>query len=155
MNQWVLGLEAGIMKTWLDANDNVSPFFPVTDRWSSKVNWIGSVTPRVGFAAGNFLVYGKGGWAVARVNDYVHDFNDFVDFKATRSGWTLGGGVEYMVMPNWILGVEYNHFDFGSANVNMASTSLTTGAVQAFGTNHDLKVTVDAVQGRISYKFGP
>jgi outer membrane immunogenic protein len=152
-SQWVLGVEGGFAKSWLNADEVVSPFFPTSDRFSSSVKWIGTVTPRVGFAAGSFLIYGKGGWAVTRLTEYIHDTSDFVDFKTTRSGWTLGAGVEYMVMPNWILGVEYNHYDFGSANVNMASTNFAGGTFFP-GTDHDLKVTVDAVQGRISYKFG-
>ena len=154
MGQWVFGLEGGITKTWLDSSNNVSPFFPVNDRWSSKVSWIGTITPRLGYAFGNILLYGKGGWAIARVNDYVNDTVDFVDFNTTRSGWTLGAGIEYMFTPNWILGVEYNHYDFGSANVTASSTPIAGGATFFPGTNHDFKVTVDAVQGRLSYKFG-
>lgn len=154
IGQWVLGLEGGIMKTWLDSSNNTSPFFPVTDRWTSKVSWIGTVTPRLGFTAGSFLFYGKGGWAVARVSDYVQDTVDFVDFKTTRSGWTLGAGVEYMLTPNWIVGLEYNHYDFGKSNVTMSSTPFSGAAPFFPGTNHDFKVTVDAVQARVSYKLG-
>jgi outer membrane immunogenic protein len=153
VGQWVLGLEGGITKSWLDSSDKISPFFPASDRWTSKVSWIAAVTPRVGVAFGNVLVYGKGGVAFAHLSDYVHDFADFVDFSTTRTGWTLGGGVEYMVVPNWIVGLEYNHFDFGSANVNMASTNFAGGTFYP-GTNHDFKVTADALQARLSYKFG-
>src|SRR5262245_36530837 len=106
INQFVIGLEGSIAKPWVYANEVRSPFFSASDRWSSKVSWIAAVTPRLGFAASNFLIYGKGGWAYAKAKDRVHDNSDFVDSgNLSRNGLTAGGGVEYMFMPNWIIGV--------------------------------------------------
>jgi len=88
VNQLVIGIEGSIAKPWVSANDAISPFFPDTDRWSSKVNWIATVTPRLGFAATNFLIYGKGGWAYANAKEFVQDGNDFVDTgNLSLSGW--------------------------------------------------------------------
>ena len=35
----------------------------------------------------------------------------------TRSGWTVGAGIEHALAPNWSVKVEYNYLDFGSKDV--------------------------------------
>ena len=37
------------------------------------------------------------------------------DFNVRLMAWTVGGGVEYMLSPNWTMKVEYLHFDFNNA----------------------------------------
>ncbi len=32
----------------------------------------------------------------------------------TFTGWTLGGGLEYLVSPGWSVKAEYQYFDFGT-----------------------------------------
>lgn len=149
--QWVFGVEGSLAKTWLQ-RDQVSPFFPATDTWRSEVEWIGTVTGRIGYAWNNVLGYAKGGWAIARLNDHVQDLADFVDVSRTRSGWTVGGGIEWAFAPNWTFGVEYNYYQF-STNVTEAST-LFAGGTFFPGTNHDLDVAVQSVIGKFSYKWG-
>lgn len=39
-------------------------------------------------------------------------------FSGTRTGWTVGGGVEGMLTPNLIARVEYRYSDFGHQNLN-------------------------------------
>ena len=148
---WVFGAEASLAKTWLSQNQ-VSPFFPATDTWRSEVEWIGTVTGRIGYAWNNVLGYAKGGWAVARLNDYVQDTVDFVDVSRTRSGWTLGGGVEWAFAPNWTLGIEYNYFEFNT-NITESSTLLGGGGTFFPGTDHDLDVRVQSVIAKLSYKW--
>jgi outer membrane immunogenic protein len=74
------------------------------------------------------LLYFKGGAAWAR--------NDFSDAdpaaappfsgqaSATRSGWTIGAGVEYALQRNWSLFAEYNYLDFGRQNVALTYNSI-------------------------------
>ena len=151
--QWVFGIDGAMMKTWLDSGAQTSPFFPATDTFQSKIDWIATATGRVGYAWNNVLGYVKGGWAYTSFNDFVQDTNDFVDADGKKSGWTLGGGVEFALSPNWIFGVEYNYYDFGSINVNQASTNFSGGTFTP-GTDHNLDLTVQTVLGRLTYKFG-
>lgn len=143
----VFGVEAGIAKAWLDSKEQQSPYFS-TDRWSSEVEWIGSVTPRVGIALGDSLVYAKGGWAFGEVKDFAIDTidpSDQISSSDTRNGWTIGGGAEFKLKPNLVLGVEYNYYDLGSENI--VSTVDPTA-------DYDYDVTVQAVTARLSYRFG-
>jgi outer membrane immunogenic protein len=151
----VFGIEAGAAKTWLEANEVESPFFPVADVWSSRVKWLGSVTPRVGFTHDRALVYVKGGWAFGEVEDRVeHIDTDFVSASDTRNGWTIGGGAEFKLTDNIILGAEYNYYDLGDAKIDKESREIPGGGPAGFGTNHDFDVTVHAVTARLSFKFG-
>jgi outer membrane immunogenic protein len=149
--QWVAGVEGAITKTWLDSGTKRDPFFN-DDRWHSELDWIGAVTGRLGFATNNWLWYGKAGWAWSRVHDHVEHPIDFVDQSRDIDGWTAGLGLEYG-WTNWVLGIEYNHYDFGAAHVAARRTNFVGRNLVTPGTNHDLDVTVDTLMARLSYKW--
>ncbi len=152
--QWVYGLELSATRGWLKSGDVISPFFPTSDVFSSEVRWFGSVTGRLGWAANNWLFYGKGGWAIASAKDQIQDPGDFISERETLNGWTAGAGIEYGITQNWIFGVEYNHYDFGSAGINTFVRNINTGVLSTSSfTNHDFGVTVDTVTARLSYKW--
>lgn len=154
---WVFGLEGSASWTDVKQGDVVSPFFPLTDRFSSRLEWMATVTPRLGYAFNNWLFYAKGGVAFAsikaRIQDNVTLGGDFNERTTTQTGWTIGGGLEYAFAPNWILGVEGNYYDFGTFNVNQQSL-LNSGAPAGVFSNHDVNTQMWSVLGRISYKFG-
>ena len=83
---------------------------------SDNIRGLGSVTGRVGFVANSALIYAKGGyaWANNKLDITVAGVN-FSDSKM-HSGWTLGGGVEYMFVPKWSVKAEYMYSDFASVN---------------------------------------
>ena len=62
---------------------------------------------------------------------------------ARHSGWYLGGGVEMMATMNFIVGVEYKHFEFGPANNQPTDIPIDTQRV---------KTTADAVFLRLTIK---
>lgn len=151
--QWVFGIEGAMMKTWLNSGVQTSPFYPTSDTWQSKLDWVATVTGRVGYAWNNVLGYVKGGWAYSSYNEYVQDLSDYVNVSGKKSGWTLGGGVEFALSPNWIFGVEYNYYDFGSININASSVLFSGGSFYP-GTDHNLDLNVQTVLARLTYKFG-
>jgi outer membrane immunogenic protein len=97
-----------------------------------RVDWLGTLRGRLGWlVTPTFLIYGDGGLAYGGVrgSTNVHAFftpggpNSFANawtdasgsLSTTRVGWTAGGGVEWMFMPNWSLKVEYLYYDLGHA----------------------------------------
>ncbi|MBN9586718.1 MAG: hypothetical protein BGN84_01150 [Afipia sp. 62-7] len=93
----------------------------------------------------NILAYVKGGGAWTRNNySFIENNQPTINVSASRSGWTIGGGVEYGFHPNWTLGIEYNHVDFGSSDL-----TLQPGWIIAA----DQKI--DIVTARINYRFAP
>ena len=80
---------------------------------TSQYRWLGSVRGRLGYAFDNWLLFGTGGWAFTNIR-HTNDFGAGDSFDNNRSGWTVGGGIEYALTPNWTTRLDYRYFDFGS-----------------------------------------
>ena len=150
---WVLGLEANFEAANLKV-DKTSIYYPTTDAWHSKVSGIVTATGRIGYAMNAWLPYLRGGYATAKLKSRMDDNTaaaNFVENSSWYNGWTIGGGMEYMLTPNWILGAEYNYMNFGSKTWNGVSTT----AAGAFVSNESFreKLSISTVTARVSYKF--
>lgn len=112
-----------------------------------KIDALGSVTGRLGYAWGPALLYVKGGyaWADNRVTATLSTPLLVLSASESRfhSGWTVGGGLEYLFAPSWSGKVEYMFADYGSATYGGA---LIPGG---FG----LSSTVHTIKGGINYHF--
>ena len=110
------------------------------------------MTGRVGFtAAPTVLVYAKGGGAWVR-DDYTLTAlagAAVANASANPSGWTVGGGVEWVVAGNWTAFAEYNYLDFGTPGVSF--TSNLGGAALPI----NIKQNVNSFLVGINYRFGP
>jgi outer membrane immunogenic protein len=138
---WLVGIEADIQGI-VENHGTGSVFefgqpvgFPTelivsTDTATKRLDYLGTVRGRLGWlVTPTLLLYGGGGLAYGGVNASVHvlqqdldtlasDFSafysSFASVSTTRVGWTAGGGVEWMFLPNWSLKVEYLYYDLGS-----------------------------------------
>jgi outer membrane immunogenic protein len=84
----------------------------------TNLNWIGTVRGQLGYAvgsSGNWLPYVTGGLAFGNVNAF--DALTPASGNATLAGWTAGVGVATMVIPQWVIKLEYLHIDLGSSNL--------------------------------------
>jgi outer membrane immunogenic protein len=102
------------------------------------------------------LLYGTGGLAwtrfvqervTSRVGESFGNTTPIWEF-----GWVAGvGGEARLWDSNWLLRVEYLHYDFG--NSGSFSSSFATGPFstsESFTTGH---LTTDVVRAGLSYKF--
>jgi len=121
----------------------------------TRTNWFDTLTGRVGYSfTPGWLIYGQGGgaWANAEANLTVS--NAVTTFASsgqsrTRSGWTAGGGVEWMFAPHWSAFLEGNYMDFGSNDQTVfASVSCPAGC--AFSA----KTTAATALVGVNYRFG-
>jgi len=139
-----------------------------------STDWLLTLRPRLGFTAGNALFYATGGLAVTneKVNQTTGVLNGGTftsSISETRLGWTIGGGIEYMLTPNWTIRAEYLHLDFGTASgpgVNNVPTgvlgnlpctagqAVITGPVVYTGCSISSRLTAEIVRAGITYKFG-
>ena len=62
LGQWIFGAELSFSGTGL-SQTTTSPFFPATDTFSTKLNWLLTVEGRIGYTWDRVMVFGKGGWA--------------------------------------------------------------------------------------------
>jgi outer membrane immunogenic protein len=138
---WVVGIEGDV--SWLGANGSGPCVGGGT--CSSDVKWLSTVTGRAGYAWGATLLYAKGGAAFAK-DDYLAQFGPFTASAGdTRSGWTVGGGLEYGFTPNLSAKVEYNYLNLGTDRV-----TLGTGAAAAV---QDIRQDMHAVKVGVNYRF--
>ena len=111
---------------------------------SKRLDYIGTVRGRLGYlVTPTLLAYVTGGLAYGGVQSRTTIFqgNSLVSiapaallpsfasgtFSDTRVGWTVGGGLEWMFLPNWSAKVEYFHYDLGT--VTYAISPLVTGVI--------------------------
>ena len=143
----VLGAEATLSDTTLSGDFRSVKSPAVT--YSTDVNSIVTVTGRLGFAADQWLVYAKAGWAGAQVDISGRNtaLPDSFSFDDRRNGWTVGAGLEYKVARNIGLGVEYSFIDLGSQHYH----SATALAIPVNIVDHD--VQVQSLTARLNFHF--
>ncbi|MGJ0507254.1 MAG: alginate export family protein [Methylocystis sp.] len=94
---------------------------------NTTLNYLGTVRGRLGYVFTPTLqLYGTGGLAYGGVISNTALFTQpgspkpawtlaDAGYQKTLVGWTAGGGVEWMFMPNWSVKAEYLHYDLGNA----------------------------------------
>ena len=77
--------------------------------------WFDTLTGRVGYAVQPaWLLYFQGGAAWAHTSTNFSVLLLVGQTSNSRTGWTIGGGVEWMFAPHWSAFLEGNYMDFGS-----------------------------------------
>lgn len=100
----------------------------------STPRWYATATAKIGFAANDFLFYAKGGAALMNVR-YTQQVTagsvqSAQTLVANRSGFTVGGGVEFGMTENLSVRAEYDFLDFGTKNYNFNNLiALPAGGV--------------------------
>jgi outer membrane immunogenic protein len=107
-----------------------------------RLNWFGTVRGRVGATAGSALFYVTGGFAYgeversarvagstvgAIVGNTVNTFAGSFNNTSTKTGWTVGGGVEGKLFGGWSAKAEYLYVDLGSTRDSFNTVYLTGG----------------------------
>jgi len=123
---WVWGIEAdidgrgGSDLVSIPGAGGATGGFRILD---SHPKWLATVRPRVGAAFDNILLYATGGLAVGevRVNHTLLDppggSTSVFSTSSTRSGWTVGAGLEYAVARPWSVKLEYLYVDLGTTTL--------------------------------------
>ena len=94
-----------------------------------KINSFGSVTGRAGYALDAALIYAKGGFAWANRKDSISAFGTTISDSQSHTGYTIGGGLEYLFTPNWSAKGEYMFTSLGGETYNLLGGSLDSGNI--------------------------
>ncbi len=99
------------------------------------------MTGRAGFAMDAVLLYAKGGfaWANNKTTFTLPEFGVSISDSHTHTGYTLGGGLEYLFTPSWSAKAEYMYTSLGSENYNLLGEQLASGNIDF----HTIKVGVN------------
>jgi len=149
---WLVGVEGeigylGLDRTDVDWDDTV--FVGV------KASWYGTARGRFAYVTGPSLLYVTGGVAFVNIEDTfggVSSINGatFVaptTSSSTRTGWTLGGGVETKLSRNWSVKSEYLYIDAGS-------TSFASNPFGASGRATTFDHRFHIIKSGLNYQFG-
>ena len=169
--------------TWTDISKSYAYFGPVIpgvntapdpSNLRQRLDYLGTVTGRLGYAFDRVLVYGTGGFAYGNVNYSAGFFNPAGTlayagkYNDMETGYVYGGGIEWAIPTdnflnrfNFVGGligasaltlkVEYLHYDLGSRNVLVNATGfapVTGSYTSRFSTEGNI------VKAGFNYKFG-
>jgi outer membrane immunogenic protein len=161
-NNFVIGVQGTFAGATLTGEGKDPQLFGGTTTTGSmrvRTDWLSTVTGRVGFTGWlpRTMLYVRGGGAWIREKWTFSDFETISNapefngsISQTRSGWTIGGGFEYAIAPNWSIFAEFNHYDFGTKNLIHASSSSGFTRTNTV----DVKQTIEAVTVGVNYRFG-
>jgi outer membrane immunogenic protein len=142
---WVFGLETDIQGSTQKDNKAcqyicaTKPVGAVT--YDQRLPWFGTARARVGYSVGSSLFYATGGLAYGEVRtniDYaLAAAPTSVEFSHTRTGWTVGAGIESplelfgLFGKNWTAKTEYLYVDLG----NSSDSNMLPGEYWKFETH--------------------
>jgi outer membrane immunogenic protein len=149
---------------------------------SASLSYLGTVRGRLGvLVTPTLLVYGTGGLAYGGVNASVRNYaigtvdvsyqgtrldppgpeaftSGTSSYSSTQVGYTAGGGVEWMFMPNWSAKAEYLYYDLGKVSgttYNIAYPLIAGGGAPELSniTNYTARVSGNIVRAGVNYHF--
>jgi outer membrane immunogenic protein len=115
---------------------------------SASLQYLGTVRGRIGYlATPTLLVYATGGLAYGGVSVNLNQSQFFnstftaggtsgtggqaafgnANYSNTQVGYTAGGGIEWMFLPNWSAKAEYLYYNLGNVSLTSVTTSVPTG----------------------------
>jgi outer membrane immunogenic protein len=144
---WVIGAEGDGEWAHLRGTTTFPNSGPPSDFYETHIDDQSSIRGRIGYLLEpRLMLYGTGGAAFASINehDVLAATGAFTDNSATRTGWTLGAGLEYGFTDRWIGRFDYRYADFGRFSYN-------TVVFGPFTESH--KTTENAFRWGLAYKF--
>jgi outer membrane immunogenic protein len=138
-----------------------------------STDWYGTVRGRLGWlATPNLLLFGTGGFAYGRVDgsaNYAAQLPFLINpgvivncpsssvpcftgsSSAIRTGWTAGGGAEWMLDQHWSAKIEYQFVDLGTETVRIIAAPFPGSAPPSF--NAAFRDTFNVVRLGLNYRF--
>jgi|SRR5262245_34841584 len=144
----VLGIEGD--GSWVDKNGDLPN--PATPNFVSETreHWLATIRGRLGVTFNRALIYGTGGFAVGGVEALSTNTTTGVTISEdrTRTGWTVGGGIEYAFTPAWTAKVEYLYVRFSK------EAYFTPPPVAGFTARDNVALNDHIVRVGLNYRFG-
>ena len=108
----------------------------LTTNGSARLDYLGTVRGRLGFAAWDrLLLYATGGLAYGGAHTSGSVFANGTgevwqgSNNPTRVGWTIGGGAEYAITDNISIRAEYLYYNLGKQTNNALGNAAAVAAV--------------------------
>ena len=145
--RWVIGADGDLEWANMRGTTTFPNTGPPSDFYDTHIDDQSSIRGRIGYLLEpRLIVYATGGAAFASVkeHDVLAATGAFTDNSATRTGWTLGAGLDYALTNRWIGRIEYRYANFGTFSYNTAVFGPVT---------ESHKTTENAFRLGLAYKF--
>jgi outer membrane immunogenic protein len=178
-SRWVVGIEGDVGLTdrkttfaGIAFPDQTLATLGAADGIAAKTSWDASARGRVGFLiAPTTLVFATGGAAWQRYEISTSCGSVFcastfgltgvtpsltpavTNNATTRTGWTVGGGIETALGGSWFARADYRYADFGNTTFTI-SRSTTFLFLNPIVNTFDVSLRTHAATFGIAYKFG-
>jgi outer membrane immunogenic protein len=144
-SNWVVGVEGDF--SWMHANSS-NPLLPPANTahtFSATEHWLATARARVGYTMGSYLLFVTGGAAFASLDTTDLDTTSGISATETtsRTGWTIGGGLEYALAAHWSVKGEYLYADLGTKRILNPELGSPT----------DVPLKQQLVLAGVNYKF--
>jgi outer membrane immunogenic protein len=145
--RWLIGLEADAGFLGVDHTFHQWDSLTIT---GSKADGYGTVRARFGYVTGPSLLYVTGGAAFVHITDTFGGAGvpaaPATAFTTTKTGWTVGGGIETKLSRNWSTTTEYQFIDAGS-------TSFASNPFGVAGTGTTFDHSYHVIKTGLNYKL--
>lgn len=148
IDQWVIGARNMFDGTSLDSGATLPTALLAGYSFSGSTHWFDTLTARGGYLVQpNVLLYAQGGVAWTQSSQTISNPAGVGvgQISNNTTGWTVGGGVEWMFVPHWSAFLEYNYMNFGTSNATWAGCGSTCSV--------SVKADSQNVLVGINYKF--
>ncbi len=152
---WVFGVEADF--DWTDIFGSTLTTAPISATAMQRVDMLGTLRGRVGYALEDVLLYGTLGLAYGQTelgsSASITPCRPGGFCASTAStqwlvGWAAGVGFDWAFLPQWSFRSEYLHYDLGSRNQTLVDPGSLLPAISVASTFRG-----DIVRGAINFKF--
>jgi outer membrane immunogenic protein len=111
-----------------------------------SLHWLATVRARGGVAFGNWYTYLTTGVAWGEVQLKLQEpcCNRESSYSQTRLGWVFGGGIQHLLTPNVIVGIEALYIDFGSRDIIVREDE---------GKSRSIKSQAFIARARVDFRF--
>jgi outer membrane immunogenic protein len=174
---FVFGVEGDIEALSLSRGASSSALYPgypytFTVTSNTSTTWLATVRGRIGYAVNNWLFFATGGPALTDLRGNFAFFDRYgnadggtnahesASFSGTKTGYTIGGGVEAGLWGNWSVKGEYLYANFGTVSVSSNNLTAFSPALlfphiafpsQVFNHRFDLKANI--ARAALNYRF--
>ena len=157
---WVAGIVTDFQASGMKASvaNSLIPssgFLLGTQTNSVQTDWFGTARGKFGFAENDILFYATGGLAYGHVQtsgqftNAVNGGTTFVGSSSpTKTGWAIGGGIDYGFAARWSIGAEYLYVNLG--HLSYTETTATQSSTTATINN---RAAASIVRATLNYKF--
>jgi outer membrane immunogenic protein len=134
---------------------------------TKNLNYLGTVRGRLGYlVTPTLLVFGSGGLAFGGMTFTNGIFQSSsnanfplaavsANYGDAQIGWAAGGGVEWMLLPNWSAKAEYLYYDLGSVTTSNLLSGVTPAGNPLYASSFQSSTHISGhvVRAGLNYHF--